>query len=148
MADIQTQDGIILRNVPDGTSEDDIKLRLAGIRAERDGPPTPQPEPQPPRTAMQSLGVGTRNVIQGAMAIPALAIDAANLPVQGIIAGARQLGANVPYLTPGASIISKSLTALGLPELRPEEKTQSAIMEGAAGVIGPGLLAKAAPYAE
>ena len=111
-------------------------------------PTAPQPEPQPPRTALQSLGVGTRNVIQGAMAIPALAYDAAALPFQAGIGVSRLMGSERPYLPSGASLITKGLTAIGLPERGPEEETQGSIMEGAAGAIGPGMLAKGAQYAE
>ncbi|MCL5099121.1 MAG: hypothetical protein M1608_16610, partial [Candidatus Omnitrophica bacterium] len=48
--DIQTKDGILLRNIPDGTPEETIKARIASIRQERgtaapaiDSPPS-QPE--------------------------------------------------------------------------------------------------------
>jgi hypothetical protein len=111
-------------------------------------PTVPQPEPQPPRTAMQNVGVGTRNVVQGAMALPALVYDAAALPFQAGIGVSRLMGSERPYLPSGASLVTKGLTALGLPVRRAEEETQGSIMEGATGVIGPGMLAKGAQYAE
>lgn len=42
--DIQTKDGITLRNIPDGTPEEAIKARLATIRAERGQPAAPVAE--------------------------------------------------------------------------------------------------------
>lgn len=44
--DIQTKDGILLRNIPDGTPEDQIKSRIASIRQERG---TSAPEIETPK---------------------------------------------------------------------------------------------------
>ena len=107
--------------------------------------PTPS-EPLPERTAAQSFGVGTRNVLQGAAALPALVYDAAALPVQAGIGLSRLAGSERPYLPSGASQFSKLLTAAGLPELRAEEKLQGAITEGASGILSGAPLAKVAPY--
>lgn len=44
--DIQTKDGILLRNIPDGTPEEAIKARIASIRAQRQQPAPEQPKIQ------------------------------------------------------------------------------------------------------
>ena len=58
--DIQTKDGILLRNVPDGTSDDVIKARLAQIRAEGDSA-----KPATATTMQKVQASGPMRVIQG-----------------------------------------------------------------------------------
>lgn len=81
--DIQTKDGILLRGIPDGTPDDEIKARIAKIRAERSVPPTekfvPSGEKDPPIGEMIAGNPVTR-----------FALGAAS-PVLG----AAQLGANI-----------------------------------------------------
>lgn len=52
--DIQTQDGIMLRGIPDGTPDEAIKVRLAQIRGQAQGSP-PAPAPSAPIPQMNQL---------------------------------------------------------------------------------------------
>lgn len=52
--DIQTKDGILLRNIPDGTPDEAIKARIAQIRSGAQPKPSPMPEPAFEREARET----------------------------------------------------------------------------------------------
>ena len=83
------------------------------------------PVQAPPASAMQELGMGTRNVIEGLATVPAMLYDAAAVRFN-------LAGANIP---PGASQVSRGLTALGVPESR--NNLASAIQRGGASALLP-----------
>lgn len=71
--DIQTKDGILLRNIPDGTPEETIKLRIATIRQDREkSTQQPDQQVQQPEQPQQPMPWG--DVASGAAinAIPSL----------------------------------------------------------------------------
>ena len=94
--------------------------------AELAAPPAAQAQPKaPPATAMQEIGMGARNVIEGLATVPTMLYDAAAVPFN--LAGAN--------IRPGASQVSRGLTALGLPESR--NNLASAIQRGGASALFP-----------
>lgn len=70
--DIQTKDGILLRNIPDGTPDDVIKERIAKIR----GTTTPETPAEPPTDWLRKIAIGGRAAFEGAMGLPMMAADA------------------------------------------------------------------------
>ena len=106
------------------------------------GPKVPkEPDVIPERgfgeEVVRQLGMGTRDVIQGAAAIPGLVYDAFALPFQAGIAGARGLGlTDRPYLKPASAQLATGLTAAGLP--LPEtagERIRSMAVQGVASAL-------------
>lgn len=91
--DIQTQDGILLRNIPDGTPDEAIKARIAKIRAESPAPPASTESP----TSLRNLaGAAVEPILH-------LATGAVAGPVSGL-AGI------------GTGLINAGKSALGFPE--------------------------------
>lgn len=85
--DIQTKDGILLRNIPDGTPDDEIKVRLAKIRSERDtSPKSPEvvTKPKGPEVVTNPT-LGER--VAGHEAVRA-GLGALSIPVAAVQAGA------------------------------------------------------------
>ncbi|APT57777.1 hypothetical protein RGI145_12310 [Roseomonas gilardii] len=88
----------------------------------QDWKPLPAPtqaQPSVGQQAARGLGLGVRDVIEGAAAIPGMIVDAAGYPVR---AGLRALGYSTETPT---EALSRGLTAVGLPE--PSNSTEQAI---------------------
>ena len=65
--DLETKDGIVIRNVPDDAPEEELRARVAKIRAERDAvPQEPQEAPQKPEgigaKALKGFGTGVSSI--------------------------------------------------------------------------------------
>ena len=65
--DLETKDGIVIRNVPDDAPEEELRVRVAKIRAERDAAPQePQEAPQEPEgvgaKALKGFGTGVSSI--------------------------------------------------------------------------------------
>jgi len=96
-------------------------------------------ETSPLKTAYQngspigrSLGLGTRDVIEGALSLPATALDLGTWPGR---AAARAAGG---MATAPSDMLHNALTYIGLPEATtPGEKFRSEVARGGAGMIGP-----------
>jgi hypothetical protein len=101
-------------------------------------PPAPVPaQPEaPPATAMQELGMGTRDVIEGLATVPAMLYDLAAYPLnQGPVGNSIYSTARSANIPSGASQVRRGLTALGLPESR--NNLASAIVRGGASALTP-----------
>lgn len=116
-----------------------LKLLLE-IRKRKGAPAAPPAVPvsaeAPPATAMQELGMGARNVIEGLATVPAMLYDAAAYPFnQGPVGNSIYSTARSANIPSGASQVSRGLTALGLPESR--NNLASAIQRGGASALFP-----------
>ena len=65
--DLETKDGIVIRNVPDDAPEEELRARVAKIRAERDAAPEePQEAQQEPEgigaKALKGFGTGVSSI--------------------------------------------------------------------------------------
>ena len=94
----------------------------------------PEIESKPPQSASHSalrgLGLGTRDVIEGATALPGMALDAATWPARALI---RQFGGTV---TAPSGLIRTGVDATGLPQPEtPTEKAISGIVQPVAGTL-------------
>jgi hypothetical protein len=118
--DVETKDGIVLQGIPDGTPDEEIKARIAKIRAGG--------QPQPP----QSGAGAAQPAISG---LTKLATSAAGLPVDTVtnllnlgIAGAGVMTASLPGKPPelikqpigGSEWLQDRLRATGQPILSPD----------------------------
>ncbi len=99
------------------------------------------PKPQPANTIGRRLGLGVRDVVEGATALPGMVYDAAALPFN-------LAGANIP---PAREIVSGLLDKTGLPRAETGgERMTSAIGQNVAGLLptmGAGLAMPAASAA-
>ncbi len=103
---------------------------------------TAKPPAEPPKSALQEIGLGTRSVIQGLGSIPAFAYDAAALPGNAVRYGYNKITGNDGGYSPsGSELIKSGLDKVGLPEATTDrEKLFSAFVEGgAAAMSGTGL---------
>jgi hypothetical protein len=98
--DIQTKDGILLRNIPDGTSDDVIKARLQEIRGNKPMPQQPMVEQRKnyslsevPGAALSNIPSSTVNMVSGIANALAHPIDTAG---SVLTAGAGGLGKMLP----------------------------------------------------
>jgi len=98
--DIQTKDGILLRNIPDGTSDDVIKARLQEIRGNKPMPQQPMVEQRKnyllsevPGAALSNIPSSTVNMVSGIANALANPIDTAGAV---LTAGAGGLGKMLP----------------------------------------------------
>jgi len=98
--DIQTKDGILLRNIPDGTSDDVIKARLQEIRGNKPMPQQPMVEQRKnyslsevPGAALSNIPSSTVNMVGGIANALAHPIDTAGAV---LTAGAGGLGKMLP----------------------------------------------------
>jgi len=98
--DIQTKDGILLRNIPDGTSDDVIKARLQEIRGNKPMPQQPMVEQrrnyslsEVPGAALSNIPSSTVNMVSGIANALANPIDTAGAV---LTAGAGGLGKMLP----------------------------------------------------
>jgi hypothetical protein len=92
-----------------------------------------------PKTMMQNIGMGTRDVIEGLSQLPALAYDVAALPFQAARAGYNALtGSQGGYIPSGQSQVKSGLDAMGLPKAETEdEQLMSALRRGASSAVTP-----------
>jgi hypothetical protein len=80
----------------------------------------------------RSLGLGTRDVIEGALSLPMTALDLGTYLGRGPI---RAMGGSA---TAPSDMLHNALTYIGLPEATtPGEKFRSEVARGGAGMIGP-----------
>lgn len=106
------------------------------------------PRPEPPRDPSmgRAFGLGVRDVIQGAMALPNMIMEAPQALAQ---AGARALGIDSGRPQPTYSeVTAQALDAVGLPRPEvPSEARQSAIQQNVAAIlptVGAGALMQGA----
>lgn len=118
--DIQTRDGITLRNIPEGTPEEAIKARIAMIRAERGGAkPSQIPPPDRKIGPPQELTWAERNI---APALEALGVDrmtsarpavqALADPVFGVVKMAADAAPGVAAWNPTLSPLRQEISGL------------------------------------
>jgi hypothetical protein len=113
----------------------EIRKRKAALAAPTSAP-APTQAAAPPATAMQELGMGTRDVIEGLATVPAMLYDAAAYPFnQGPVGNSIYSTARSANIPSGASQVRRGLTALGLPESR--NNLASAIVRGGASALTP-----------
>ena len=107
-------------------------------------PPVPGP------SIARGLGLGVRDVLQGAASLPAAALDLVTWPGRAI-----QRAAGIPTTAP-SDLVTSGLNAAGLPQPQtPGEQTRSTFSQGAAaglptmglGAVFPALNALAGPIA-
>lgn len=136
--DIQTKDGIVLRNIPDGTPDDAIKARIAAIR----GGQGPASEPAIPEAAPP--GPTVRQRVQASM--PGRVLQGMRDPID---AGAQMLPRALESVTSGFGIWSNPVSEyFGSEAKRVDEinKTNEAEYQAARQataprrVLGPGAL--------
>ena len=104
---------------------------------------------------MRGLGLGTRDVIEGAGKLPGMIYDAARAPVamatQGINAAT---GAELPVAPPSGELLTGTADAMGLPRaVTKGERLRSAVGQAVAGLIpsmgaGAALQGAASPVAQ
>lgn len=101
--------------------------------------PVDTKETVPPKSMLQNIGMGARDVIEGISQLPALAYDVAALPFQAGIAGYNALtGKQGGYIPSGQSQIQSLLDKVGLPKAETEqEQLLSAMRKGAASAVTP-----------
>lgn len=100
------------------------------------------PAPQPGKSALEEIGLGTRNVIQGLGSLPALAYDAAAIPGNAVRFAYNKLtGSDGGYSPQGSELIKAGLDKIGLPQPTTDrEKLFSAVAEGGAAALSGGIL--------
>ena len=129
--DIQTQDGIILRGIPDGTPEEAIKARLAKIRA-GGSQQQPAPAPQAPQPQTTAGGVASE-VGKGLLRGPS---------DLGMAMG--RTGANMflgPFMGPVAARGMETLAAPSRGMVQPTPATPTERFAGTAAELGAAGLA-------
>jgi len=101
--------------------------------------PVDTKETVPPKSMLQNIGMGARDVIEGISQLPALAYDVAALPFQAGIAGYNALtGKQGGYIPSGQSQVKSGLDVIGLPKAETEdEQLMSALRRGAASAVSP-----------
>lgn len=118
----------------------ELESRAAGSPAAPTAAPAGPAVPAQGRTAGEQLGLGARAAIQGAASLPGLLYDVAAIP-QNLLS--RVPGLEKLRVEPAAKQISGALTAAGVPEpATPAERYLGSAVEGGAGVVGGGGLAK------
>lgn len=109
--DIQTKDGILLRNIPDGTPEETIKARIASIRQERGlSAPAAQPvQPEiPANTSLMDVATGPATMGDWATGRVQAAKDLATPEYwKGIVDDLRKPLPNVPRNAQGDLALSQ-----------------------------------------
>lgn len=139
MIDARMPDGAVLR-FPDDTPDDVID------RVARD-----HIAANPAPSAGRSLGIGVRDVLQGAAAVPGMLYDAGGAVINAGAAGLEALGGpSLPRVQTAQQNINRVADAAGLPQaVTPTERTVSAGIQGAASVlptVGAGALMQGAGY--
>lgn len=149
---IQTKDGIILRNIPDGTPEEQIKARIASIRNSRK---TYDPTEGMTGTEkfLSGVGKGMTDLARGAGQLVGIVSDEdiaessrMDAPLMKTGAGkAGTLSGTIATALPAAFIpgantyAGATLTGMGLGALQPTTKDESRLMNiGLGGVGGAG----------
>lgn len=92
-----------------------------------------------PKTPMQSLGMGARDVLEGVASLPSMAYDVASVPFNvGRGVYNKLTGSEGGYITPAQQQVKKAFDYIGLPEATTdEEKMASALRRGAASAVVP-----------
>lgn len=137
--DIQTKDGILLRNIPDGTPDEEIKARINKIRA---GEQPKGGDLSKPTDTLRNAALAGRAAFEGAASIPASFLDA----IQGGPLKRALFGENAGP-SPNDQI-KQTLDKAGAynPET-PNERLLTDTVQGAVGALGTGGALKAAPMA-
>lgn len=132
--DIQTKDGITLRNIPDGTPDEAIKARIAKIRAEGAAPREPFSAPasaaaevSPAQQAPSDVSVVKNSSNKGIAGIPDMLLNTPNkimnlgkaaygflLPDEGTPLPQGGTAEAPPELTPDPNYASRAMRAMGL----------------------------------
>jgi hypothetical protein len=101
--------------------------------------PVDTKEKPQPKSMLQNIGMGTRDVIEGLGQLPAFAYDVAALPFQAARAGYNAItGKEGGFIPSGQSQIKSGLDALGLPKAETEdEQLMSALRRGASSAVAP-----------
>lgn len=120
--DIQTKDGILLRNIPDGTPDDVIKERIAKIRGE-----APNVEAEKPTDWGRKAALVGRAAFEGAFGSNPL-VDLQMAPVRAV---AKQFGVNIPD---SSEMTKAALDKLGA--YNPENAEERIIGDVSRGVTG------------
>jgi len=129
MIEAQLPDGTSLQ-FPDGTADEVIDRAVQGHIASNKQPAQP---PTMLQAGGRGLGLGVRDIIEGAAAVPGMAVDAVTWPVR---AAQRALGYNVKAPT---TMLSDALTDVGLPEPKTSaEHIISSINRNATSAVVPG----------
>lgn len=139
--DIQTRDGIMLRGVPEGTPDEEIKARIEQIRG---GQTSRQPESAPPPT---DTAVGLNALNKGLAGVPDAVLNAPqnviNLAKAGYGTAATAMGRPdlAPDITPPPSYAHRAMESMGFikPENEPQGAKQRIIdtaAQGAGGMAG------------
>ena len=131
MIEARTPDGAT-HQFPDGTPDDVIDKAVRSYVAANK-----QPEPAPGLLAAgaRGLGLGTRAVIEGAAALPGMALDAVTWPGRAI-----QRAVGIPTTAP-SDLVAGGLDATGLPQPQTggEQLSSAAIRGGASAMSTLGL---------
>ncbi len=136
MPDVRLPDGRIIRNVPEGTTREDIMERVGLL----DSPKEP---PMLDKVGRQA-GLAARYGVEGAAAIPLMVGDAANSAINlGSMGINKLLGSNIPMMR-----MPSEVAEAGLDEVLPKPETpgERVIQMGSQALSGAGaagMLAKA-----
>ena len=129
--DIQTKDGILLRNIPDGTPDEEIKARINKIRA--GGAEQPKGgDLSKPTDALRNAALAGRAAFEGVTALPILAGDV----LSGGMAR-RMMGSPEPSLQDRLKQLLDSAGAYS-PETANERLATDAIQGATGALAGPG----------
>jgi hypothetical protein len=115
-----------------GYSDDELLSHLTQPDA------TPAAEaPSAGRQAARGLGLGLRDVVEGAAALPGLAYDAAAFPLNKLLQGINAVtGAQLPTIRTAAENVSAVGDAVGLPRAETDrERLISGAVQGAASTL-------------
>lgn len=125
--DIQTKDGITLRGIPDGTPDEDIKARIAKIRAEGAMPPPAAVAVVPARQEPTDVAVGKNAANKAIAGIPDALLNTPNKimnlgkaaygflsPAEGTPLPQGGTAEAPPELTPDPNYASRAMRAMGM----------------------------------
>ena len=135
--DIQTKDGILLRNIPDDTPDEVIKQRIAQIRQQS------KPEPSTGRVGLNAVNKGIAGGIDAVLNTPT---NLVNLVKAGVGYKMGEIGVPAEYMpevSPPPNYARRGMEAAGFvkPEFEPQNRVQrivNALGEGAgAGLASP-----------
>jgi hypothetical protein len=126
MIEARTPDGAT-HQFPDGTPQEVVDRVVKAYVADNK---QPAPEPTMGQAVGRGLGLGVRDVVEGASALPGMALDAVTWPGRALV---RAAGGEA---TAPSDMITKGMDAAGLPQPEtPGEQVRSAAVRGGAAAL-------------
>lgn len=138
--DVKMPDGTILRNVPDGTTQEDILERYQLSQQPAQTPATPTAQPRSTgQELLRQVGLTGRAAYEAFTSPATMVLEAVR---SGVNLGSEALGSDYRMASPAAAQ-SQMLTQAGVPV--PENALERAVQSGTQAMVSTAGLAKAAP---